>query len=133
MIVGRYGTAIMSAVIGLVPAFGLFAAPSSTLAAIVLGAIAIVGALHGLGRVVGRLAGDDDAPVALVLAWGLAAWIGIAGILIAAGGSKSAWMARTPWIPSPGRLVPRSERAACGSTWTRTPSALRCAWPCPST
>jgi hypothetical protein len=86
VIVGRYGTAIMSAVIGLVPAFGLFAAPSSSLAAIVLGAIAIVGALHGLGRVVGRVAGDDDAPVALVLAWGLAAWIGIAGVLIAADG-----------------------------------------------
>jgi hypothetical protein len=49
------------------------------LAALGLGAV-----LHGLGRATARLAGDRDPPLALVLPWGVAAYLAIAGALIAA-------------------------------------------------
>ncbi len=58
-------------------------APLASRAAQVLAAGVGVGlALHGLGRLCAR---GDDAPVAVVIAWGLAAYLAVAGWLLAAG------------------------------------------------
>lgn len=58
-------------------------APLASRGAQVLGAGVGVGlALHGLGRLCAR---GDDAPVAVVIAWGLAAYLALAGWLLAAG------------------------------------------------
>ncbi len=50
---------------------------------VVTGAVAILGALHGWGRLVARAAGREDVDAALALQWGIAAVLGVAGILLA--------------------------------------------------
>ena len=52
---------------------------------VVLGGLAIALELHGLGRLVGWVLGDDDAPAALTIAWGLALYLALGGWLAAAG------------------------------------------------
>lgn len=71
--------------LGAAPALALAVPPTSPLVAVVCGAIVIAAALHGLGRGVGALVGDRDAPVALAVVWGGAAYLGIAGAAAAAG------------------------------------------------
>lgn len=53
-------------------------------AVIVCGAIAIVGACHGYGRLLARLAGRHEVDTALAVQWGIATMIGLAGVLLAA-------------------------------------------------
>ena len=69
----------------LAPAAAWFATPAHPLVAIAWGSLAIAAALHGLGRAVGRAVGDPDAPVPLAIAWGLAAYLGLAGLAVALG------------------------------------------------
>ena len=68
--------------LGAAPALALAVPPTSPLVAVVCGAIVIAAALHGLGRGVGALVGDRDAPVALAVVWGGAAYLGIAGAVL---------------------------------------------------
>lgn len=114
--------------LGAAPVLALYVPPTSPLVAVVCGAIVIAAALHGLGRGVGALVGDRDAPVALALVWGGAAYQGIAGAAAAAGQFDGAtqrvvlgaaivggawWWAVRPrgpapiaWRPSPTWIMP---------------------------
>jgi len=49
---------------------------------IILAMIAIVAALHGWGRLVARCADQEDAPVALVVVWGVAAVVALGGVML---------------------------------------------------
>ncbi|MCE9576987.1 MAG: hypothetical protein K8W52_27825 [Deltaproteobacteria bacterium] len=69
----------------LAPALAWYATPVAPLVAVAVAAIAIAAALHGLGRAVGALVGDRDGSPALAIAWGLAAYLGLAGALAAIG------------------------------------------------
>ena len=72
------------AIANLVPAAAVIAAPpTDSKAGVILVALAVVSALHGYGRLLATWADDVDAPVGLALAWGLAAYVGLAGVLIA--------------------------------------------------
>jgi hypothetical protein len=68
----------------LLPLVALIARPAGWPGAL-LAAVAIAAALHGLGRVVAGLAGDPDAPAPLVIGWGTAGYLTVAGALGAAG------------------------------------------------
>lgn len=72
-------------VLALAPALAWFATPTAPLLAVIVASVAIAAALHGLGRGVGALLGDPDAPVALAIAWGLAAYLAVGGALVAVG------------------------------------------------
>ncbi|MBL8620802.1 MAG: hypothetical protein JNK64_05840 [Myxococcales bacterium] len=118
----------MALLLGVAPVLALYAPPTSPLLAVVVGTIVIAAALHGLGRGVGALVGDRDAPAALALVWGVAAYMGIAGAAAAAGRfdgatqrlvlgaaiAGGAWWwttrprgpARSPWRPSPAWIMP---------------------------
>jgi hypothetical protein len=50
---------------------------------ILLGAVAIVCALHGWGRIVARLSARSDVDAALAMQWGVAAILAVSGIMIA--------------------------------------------------
>ncbi len=76
------GTAVVAA---LAPAVAWYAVPVSPLHAVVVAVLAVIAALHGLGRIVGAIAGDGAAPVALTIAWGLAAYLALAGMLAGLG------------------------------------------------
>lgn len=76
----------VAVVAALAPALAWYATPAHALLAVAVGSLAIAAALHGLGRVVGRLVDDPDAPIALTITWGLTAYLGIAGLAIAIGG-----------------------------------------------
>ena len=73
------------AVVALAPALVWFASPASPLLALLVGALAIGAALHGLGRAVGGVIGDAPAPWPLAIAWGLAGYLALGGWLAAAG------------------------------------------------
>ena len=55
---------------------------TSPVIAIALAVLTLVGAFHGVGLLVARLARRDDLPAALLVHWGLAAMLGIAGALM---------------------------------------------------
>lgn len=78
-------TRALVALAALAPAAVWLAPPASPLIATLVVALAVAAALHGLGRAVGALIGDDDAPPALAVAWGLAAYLALGGWLAAAG------------------------------------------------
>jgi hypothetical protein len=96
----------------LLPLVALIARPAGWPGAL-LTALAIAAALHGLGRVVARLAGDPDAPAPLVVGWGTAGYLTIAGALGAAGvfslGAQTAVVAAA---------------IAAGAAWAAGPVAL---------
>jgi hypothetical protein len=77
--------AAIAAAAGVIPLVALVVAPSTVGPAFLLAAFATLAAFHGLGRAVGWLTGDDDAPLALVALWGAAAYVALAGVLLAAG------------------------------------------------
>lgn len=77
-------TRLAFAIANLIPAAGVIAAPpTDSKAGVVLIALAVLSALHGYGRLLATWADDVDAPIGLTLTWGLAAYVGFAGILIA--------------------------------------------------
>jgi hypothetical protein len=76
---------VAGAVVGLVPTIGLVWVPESAHLAILWVSLAIVAAFHGYGRLAAALVDDEDAPVGLVTAWGVAVVVAIAGVLVAAG------------------------------------------------
>jgi hypothetical protein len=69
--------------IALAPAAGLYVQPAGSALAPIALAAGVLACWHGLGRLVGWLAGDDDAPVGLVLAWGVALHLALSGCLLA--------------------------------------------------
>lgn len=73
------------AVAALAPGLAWLAPPSTPWLAVAWGAVAVVAALHGLGRGVGAVVGDRDAPWPLAIAWGLAAYLAVAGLGAAVG------------------------------------------------
>ncbi|MGE0869048.1 MAG: hypothetical protein AB7P03_10805 [Kofleriaceae bacterium] len=83
-----------AALAGAAPVVALIIASRSPAIAIGFGTLAVLGTLHGLGRIVQRIGRDADPPLALVLGWGLAAWIAVAGPLLAVGwyGPHARWM-----------------------------------------
>lgn len=97
--------------LAMLPLVSLVPLPLPRLLAVLLLTLTILAALHGLGRVVGWLAGDGEAPIALAMMWGVAAHIAIGGVLLAthtatdlprtlvsAAGivAGAAWLARRP-------------------------------------
>jgi hypothetical protein len=72
----------IAAVAGLVPVACWLWQPGSLVLAVLLRSVAFVAALHGLGRLAGSLAGDEDAPTGLAIVWGLAIYLGFAGLLM---------------------------------------------------
>jgi hypothetical protein len=76
----------VAAVAALVPAVCWIWEPPSPALAIVLRSIAFFAAVHGLGRLAGAIAGDDEAPVTLAMVWGTAVYLALAGVLLAAHG-----------------------------------------------
>lgn len=91
---------------------------------VAFGALAAALAMHGFGRVVGALVGDDDAPPALVLAWGLAVYLALAGWLTAAGaftaGAQIAVVAAGALL-GPVWAIRRRHAGAAASTMWRAP------------
>ncbi len=78
-------TRALIAIAALAPAAFWWLPPASPMVAVLAVSLAIAAALHGLGRAIGSLIGDDDAPVALAIAWGLAGYLALGGWLSAAG------------------------------------------------
>lgn len=70
-------------VVALVPAALHLWGPGASVAGVIVAALALAVAFHGFGRLVGRLAGDPDAPLALAVAWGVSAYLAVGGVLIA--------------------------------------------------
>jgi hypothetical protein len=64
---------------------GLLAAPATGKLAVALVSLSVLAAMHGYGRILAAWARDPNAPVGLALAWGVAAYLGAAGVLIAVG------------------------------------------------
>jgi len=58
---------------------------SSPAAVIICGAIALVGACHGFGRILGRIAHYEEVDAALAVQWGVATLIGVAGVMLVFG------------------------------------------------
>lgn len=68
----------------LIPAAAMIVGPAAdTKTSVILLALAVLSALHGYGRLLASWADDVDVPVGIALAWGLAAYIALAGLLIA--------------------------------------------------
>lgn len=76
--------AVLGAVAALAPCLGLVASPGASPLGVLAVAVAIVVGLHGLGHLAAAVIGDRDPPSALAVVWGLALYVAVAGVLLAA-------------------------------------------------